>query len=167
MERWQGEVDGDLKFRNSLFLNWKQLLFKMYKFKRTGLNTRLFPAGSLSFFCVLINDIWKSLSYVWLFATPWIVACQAPLSMEFSRQECWSGLPFHSPGILLTQGLNSSLLHCRQILYHMSACVLSHCSCVQLCATLWTVACQAPLSMRFSRQEYRSGLPFPSPLPSE
>ena len=27
----------------------------------------------------------------------------------------------------------------------------------------WTVACQAPLSMRFSRQEYRSGLPFPSP----
>ena len=32
-----------------------------------------------------------------------------------------------------------------------------------LCATLWTTACQAPLSMGFSRQEYRSGLPFPSP----
>ena len=30
-------------------------------------------------------------------------------------------------------------------------------------ATLWTVACQAPLSMGFSRQEYWSGLPFPSP----
>ena len=30
-------------------------------------------------------------------------------------------------------------------------------------ATLWTVACQAPLSMRFSGQEYWSGLPFPSP----
>ena len=30
-------------------------------------------------------------------------------------------------------------------------------------ATLWTVACQAPLSMEFSRQEYCSGLPFPSP----
>ena len=29
--------------------------------------------------------------------------------------------------------------------------------------TLWTVACQAPLSKRFSRQEYWSGLPFPSP----
>ena len=42
-------------------------------------------------------------------------------------------------------------------------CVLSHFSCVWLCATLWTVACQAPLSMEFSRQEYRSGLPFPSP----
>ena len=29
--------------------------------------------------------------------TPWTVACQAPLSMEFSRQEYWSGLPFASP----------------------------------------------------------------------
>ena len=31
-------------------------------------------------------------------ATPWTVAHQAPLSMEFSRQEYWSGLPFPSPG---------------------------------------------------------------------
>ena len=31
-------------------------------------------------------------------ATPWTVACQAPLSMEFSRQEHWSRLPFPSPG---------------------------------------------------------------------
>ena len=37
------------------------------------------------------------LSNVQLFATPWTVACQAPLSMEFSRQEYWSGLPFPSP----------------------------------------------------------------------
>ena len=36
-------------------------------------------------------------SVVQLFATPWIVAHQAPLSMEFSRQEYWSGLPFPSP----------------------------------------------------------------------
>lgn len=49
MERGHGEADGDFKFRNPLFLNLKQLLFKMYKFKRTVLNTRLFPAGSLSF----------------------------------------------------------------------------------------------------------------------
>ena len=39
---------------------------------------------------------WQSLSYVWLFVTPWTVACQAPLSLEFSRQEDWSGMPFHS-----------------------------------------------------------------------
>ena len=36
----------------------------------------------------------KLLSRVWLFATPWTVARQAPLSMGFSRQEYWSGLPF-------------------------------------------------------------------------
>ena len=35
-----------------------------------------------------------------LFATPWTVARQAPLSIEFSRQEYWSGLPFPSPGDL-------------------------------------------------------------------
>ena len=43
-------------------------------------------------------------SRVWLFATPWTVACQAPLSTEFSRQEYWSGLPFPSPGDLPNPG---------------------------------------------------------------
>ena len=43
------------------------------------------------------------------------------------------------------------------------ACVLSCFSRVQLLVTLWTVVRQAPLSMGFSRQEYWSGLPFPSP----
>ena len=41
--------------------------------------------------------------------------------------------------------------------------VLSHLSHFQLFMTLWTVACQAPLSMGFSRQEYWSGLPCPPP----
>ena len=62
----------------------------------------------------------KSLSCIQLFATPWTVACQAPLSVGFSRQEYWSGLPFPSPGIFLTQGSNRGLLDCRQILYHLS-----------------------------------------------
>ena len=44
-----------------------------------------------------------------------------------------------------------------------SVCVLSHFICVQLFVTQWTVACQAPLSMGSSRQEYWSGLPCPSP----
>ena len=39
----------------------------------------------------------SSFSCVQLFATPWTVARQAPLSLEFSGQECWSGLPFSSP----------------------------------------------------------------------
>ena len=42
------------------------------------------------------------------------------------------------------------------------SCVLSH---IQLFATPWTVACQAPLSMRFPRQEYLSGFPSPGDLP--
>ena len=47
----------------------------------------------------------------------WTVAHRAPLSMGFSRQEYWSGLPFPSPGIFTTQGPNPVLLHCRQTLY--------------------------------------------------
>ena len=47
-------------------------------------------------------------------------SCQAPLSLEFSRQEYWSGLPFPSPGDLPDQESNPDLLHCRQILYHLS-----------------------------------------------
>ena len=45
----------------------------------------------------------------------------------------------------------------------MCACTVSRFSCVQLCATLRTVACQASLSVGFSRQEQWSGLPCPSP----
>ena len=50
---------------------------------------------------------WKclSLSLIWLFATPWTVAHQAPLSMEFSRQDYWIGLPFPSPGDLPDSGI--------------------------------------------------------------
>ena len=46
-----------------------------------------------------------SLSRVWLFVTPWTVAHQAPLSMEFSRQEHWSGLPCPPPGDLPNPGI--------------------------------------------------------------
>ena len=49
----------------------------------------------------------KSLSRVQLFATPWTAAYQAPLSMGFSRQEYWSGLPFPSPGDLPHPGIES------------------------------------------------------------
>ena len=47
----------------------------------------------------------KSLSHVQLFATPWAVAYQATPSLGFSRQECWSGLPFPSPGDLPNPGI--------------------------------------------------------------
>ena len=45
------------------------------------------------------------LSHIWLFETPWIEAWQAPLSMEFSRQEYWIRMPFPTPGGLLDPGI--------------------------------------------------------------
>ena len=53
--------------------------------------------------------------------------------------------------------LGIMLLRVIQVVVSMHACVLSHFSCVQLFATLWTISQQAPLSMGFSRQEYWSG----------
>ena len=49
----------------------------------------------------------KSLSHIQIFATPWTVACQIPLSMGFFRQEYWSGLPFPSPGDLPNPGMET------------------------------------------------------------
>ena len=50
----------------------------------------------------------KSLSRVRLFATPWTVGHQAPLSTGFPRQEYWSGLPFPPPGDLPDPGIKPS-----------------------------------------------------------
>ena len=55
-------------------------------------------------------------SHVRFFVTPWTIACQASLSMGFSRQEHRSGLPCPPPGDLPTQGSNLGLLHYRWIL---------------------------------------------------
>ena len=55
--------------------------------------------------CVCVCVCVKSLSRVRVFETPWTVVRQAPLSMGFSRQEYWSGLPFPSPGDLPNPGI--------------------------------------------------------------
>ena len=66
----------------------------------------------------------KSLSHVWLFATPWTVAYQAPLSMGFPRDfpgnSTGVACHFLLQGILPTQGSKPGLPHCRQMLYHLS-----------------------------------------------
>ena len=80
--------------------------------------------------------------------TPETAAHQAPLSLGFSRQEHWSGLPFPSP-VQESEKLKVKSL-----------------SRVRLLATPWTAAYQAPPSMGFSRQEYWSGVPLPSPAHS-
>ena len=57
----------------------------------------------LRYACVLSCSV--MFNYLQLFATPWTVAHQAPLSTEFSRQECWSGLPLPTPEDLPDPGI--------------------------------------------------------------
>ena len=136
----------------------------------------------------------KSLSHVRLFASPWTAAHQAPLSMGFSMQEYWSGLPFPSPRNSLPAAAAAALLQSCPTLCHpidgslpgspvpgiLQARTLEwvaisfskawkwkvkvkSLSRAGLLATPWTAAYQAPPSMGFSRQEYWSGVPLPSP----
>ena len=108
--------------------------------------------------------------------------CSLPASSvhgDSLGKNTWVGCQFLLQGIFPTQESNPGILHCRQILYQLSyegsrknyleqwKCYLL--SCIWVFATPWTVACWAPLSRGFSRQEYCSGLPFPSPgdLPNQ
>ena len=91
----------------------------------------------LQYSCLLL--LLSRFSRVGPCATPKMAAHQAPLSLGFSRQEHWSGLPFPSP-------------------VHKSKKWKWSCS----VATPWTAAHQAPPSMGLSRQEYWSGVPLPS-----
>ena len=67
----------------------------------------ILQARTLEWVAIPFSNAWKwkvkvkSLSRVWLLATPWTEAHQAPPSMGFSRQECWSGVPLPSPAIAL------------------------------------------------------------------
>ena len=66
----------------------------------------ILQARTLEWVAVSFSNAWKwkvkvkSLSGVWLLATPWTAAYQAPPSMGFSRQEYWSGVPLPSPHYL-------------------------------------------------------------------
>ena len=83
----------------------------------------------------------------------WTMARQAPLSMGFSRQECWSGVPLPPPGNLPYPGL-LRLLHCREILYteplgkSLKTTVLAHSSTtfkyiLRICAPSFYLVCQS------------------------
>ena len=98
----------------------------------------------------------KSLSRVGLFATPRTVAYQAPPSMEFSRQDYWSGLPCPSS---IVWEVNASCPRSWRLSNRIML-LLSCLSHVRLCATPETAAYP---SLGFSRQEHCGGLPCPSP----
>ena len=82
----------------------------------------ILQARTLEWVAISFSNAWKwkvkvkSFSHVRLYATPWTVAHQAPLSMEFSREEYWSGVPLLSPKIKNNGYLNfrfyPSLLYC-------------------------------------------------------
>ena len=65
----------------------------------------VFTVGPAQWTCVCAKSI-----QLCLFATRWIIAHQAPLSMGFSRQEYWSGLPFPPPGDLPNPGIEPTSL---------------------------------------------------------
>ena len=102
-------VHGILQAR---ILEWVAILFSMVVPKWLYSNSIIFSmciswhssikksiSISLSHFFGIVMKWSESLSHVWLFETSWTVACQASLSMEFYRQEYWSGLPFPSPDL--------------------------------------------------------------------
>ena len=92
-----------------------QKLKKSWIHRKGSLREKMNPGWSVLRRACLCPNCFSCLS---LFATPWTVVHQAPLSMGSSRQEYWSVLPCLPPGNLPAQGSNSGLLQCRQILYH-------------------------------------------------
>ena len=77
-------------------------------------------------------------SRVRLLATPWIAAYQAPLPMEFSKQEYWCKLPFPTPGDLPDPGIKPGSLTSPALaggFFTAAAALLSRFSRVRLCAT--------------------------------
>ena len=73
----------------------------------------ILQARTLEWVAISFSNAWKwkvkvkSLSRVWLLATPWIAAYQASPSMGFSKQEYWSGVPLPSPSIFTTLEINT------------------------------------------------------------
>ena len=130
-----------------------------------------FSSGPLIYRTILTEML---LSCCRLYVTPWNVALQASLSIEFSREEYWSVLPFPTPRNLsnpeiepvsvVSPALVGGFFTTGNPILMLMLLLLSHFSRVWLCVTLWTAAHQAPLSLGFSRQEYWNGLPFPSPM---
>ena len=92
----------------------------------------------------------KLLSRVQLFATPWTVAYQAPLSMGFSRQESWSGVPFSLPGCLPYPGIQPGLLHLLR--WQADSLPLDHLGSPSNCNTCYTGPCtrgkSSPIKLR-------------------
>ena len=100
----------------------------------------------------------QSLSRVRLFATPWTVACQAPLSMDSPVKNTGTGSHSLLQGIFLTQGSHPGLLHCEQILY-----CLSHQDHREAEAKFWKYTRQISLISKKQAGNHKGSFPVLSP----
>ena len=117
---------------------------RLWKVSRTNVNEKGFTwSENQNVFLLLL--LLSHFGCVWPCVTPQMAAHQAPLSLGFSRQKHWSGLPVPS------------------LMHESEKWKWSRSVSVQLLVTPWTAAYQAPPPMGFSRQEYWSGVPLPSP----
>ena len=106
-------------------------------------------------------------NHVQFCATQWTVTLQAPLNMEFSRQEYWSGLPFPSPGDLPDPGAEPASLKSHALAGELFIAAAAAATSLQSCPILCDPIDGSPPgfpSLGFSRQEHWSGLPCPSPM---
>ena len=124
----------------------------------------ILQARTLEWVTVSFSNAWKwkvkgkPLSHVRFLVTPWTAAYQAPPSMGFSRREYWSGVPWTRLRLFNFPNTNLLQSHERPLAEETPSLALSRLqvkmrsfSHVWLFATPWTAACQAPLSMEFSR----------------
>ena len=101
---------GSLSLLQGIFLtqelNWGLLPYRwiLYQLSYEGSPLRSKPCHTW------ITCMLSHFSHIWLFVTPWTIAHQAPLSMGFSRQEYWSGLPCPPLGDLSDPGIKPTSL---------------------------------------------------------
>ena len=98
----KGEISREV---SGWFMAVGHLILQRLRRVRRRMTNVFFPHGILMSVCVL-----SCFNCVWLFSAPWTVAYQAPLSMGFSRQGYWSGMPFPSPGDLPDPGIEFECL---------------------------------------------------------
>ena len=109
---------------------FRLMLYNLFLFSCSHCFTNCFPQFSFTDSASILNDKGEDTdSFVAVHSESCLTVHQAPLSMGFSRQKYWSGLPFPSPGDMEnpgypwvsfpTLGSNPDLLHCRQILYQL------------------------------------------------
>ena len=106
--------------------------------------------------CINVSAGAQLLSHVWLFATPWTVAYQAPLSLEFSSQEYWNGLSLPTLGDLPDPGIKPTSFASAGIGRRHKRCRFD----VWVGTIPWRRKCQAPpvfLTGKFHRQRSLAG----------